>query len=179
MYYRSYKYRMYPTRTQAAQLESVFGSVRFLWNRLVANFNSYAHNGPNRPMSDKILKHDPEFFWLKESSISYALQQKQRDFDETKKQFFNKNRKKQLGRMKFKKKGLCKDLFRIPGQALGYSKGVDFSAKRVRITKIGCVKISVDREFIGKAMSYTFSKNKCGQYFVSVLVEEKIELKQK
>ena len=36
--------------------------------------------------------------------ISYALQQKRIDFDETKKQFFNKKRKVKLGRMKFKVK---------------------------------------------------------------------------
>jgi hypothetical protein len=44
------------------------------------------------------------------------------DFDETKKQFFLKTCKTKLGRMKFKKKGVSKDSFRIPGQALGCNK---------------------------------------------------------
>jgi putative transposase len=36
----------------------------------------------------------------------------------------------------------------------------------------------VDRKFSGEARSVTLSKNKCGQYFVSVLVLEDVELKQ-
>jgi putative transposase len=128
-------------------------------------------------MSEKTLKDTPEFSWLNEC-ISYALQQKRMDFDEAKKQFFNKNRKKKSGRMKFKKKGVSKDSFRIPGQSVGYSQGINFETSRVRCPKIGMIKVVVDREFTGKALSYTFSKNKCGQYFVSILVECEPELKQ-
>lgn len=176
MILRAYKYRIYPTKDQSTKLDGVFGSVRFVWNQLVENFNSYDPSGPNQPLNEKILKDTPEFSWLNDS-ISYALQQKRIDFEETKKQFFNKNRKKQLGRMKFKKKGISKESFRLPGQCLGYSQGLNFETSRVRCPKIGLIKVSVDREYKGRALSYTFSKNKCGQYFVSVLVEEDIELK--
>ena len=174
MVLKAFKYRIYPTRTQEAQLRNVFGSVRFVWNQLVSNFNSYDPSGPNRPMSEKILKDNPEYSWLKDS-ISYALQQKRMDFEETKKQFFNKSRKKKLGQMKFKKKGCSKDSFRLPGQCLGYSQGMNFETSRVRVPKIGFIKVSVDRKFSGRALSYTFSKNRCGQYFVSILVEEEID----
>ena len=121
----AYKYRIYPTCEQVSYLSQVFGSVRFVWNQLVKNFNSYDKNGPNRPLSEKILKDDPSFPWLSES-ISYALQQKRMDFEETKKQYFNKKRKVPLGRMSFKKRG-GRDSFRIPGQALGFNSAVNFS----------------------------------------------------
>ena len=85
--YRSYKYRLYPTKQQSQYLEQVFGSVRFVWNQLVANFNSWSSEGPNRPMNEKILKNTPEFTWLNDS-ISYTLQQKRIDFDEAKSQYF-------------------------------------------------------------------------------------------
>ena len=83
MVLRAYKYRLYPTKQQSAYLNRVFGSVRFVWNQLVANFNSWSSEGPNRPMNEKILKDTPEYSWLNDV-ISYALQQKRIDFDETK-----------------------------------------------------------------------------------------------
>ncbi len=174
---KSYKYRLYPTKKQQEYLDQVFGDVRFVWNKLVKNFNSYSPCGPNRPMNEKILKDNPEYPWLKDS-ISYALQQKRIDFEETKKQFFNKNRKTKLGRMKFKKRGVSKDSFRIPGQKIGYNKGVDFDSGKIKIPKMTPIKLVIDRQFIGQLKSITISKNKCNQYFVSVLVEENIELKQ-
>lgn len=62
------------------------------------------------------------------------------DFDETKKQFFNKKRKIQLGRMKFKKKGICNDSFRIPGQCIGYNEGIDFETSTLKLPKFGLLK---------------------------------------
>ena len=175
--YRSYKYRLYPTKQQSQYLEQVFGSVRFVWNQLVANFNSWSSEGPNRPMNEKILKNTPEFTWLNDS-ISYTLQQKRIDFDEAKSQYFNKGRKKKLGRMRFKKKGVSKESFRIPGQALGYNKCIDFDSGRIKIPKMTPIKVVIDRKFSGSLKSITISKNRVGQYFVSVLVEEEVELKQ-
>jgi transposase len=40
------------------------------------------------------------------------------------------------------------------------------------------MKIIIDRRFTGQRKSIAVSKNKCDQYFVSVLVEEELELKQ-
>lgn len=174
---RAYKYRIYPTKQQAAYLNEVFGSVRFVWNQLVANFNSWTPDGPNRPMNEKILKDMPEYSWLSES-ISYALQQKRIDFDEAKKQFFNKNRKKKLGRMKFKKKGVSRDSFRIPVASLGGMKAFNLEKGIVKLIKMTPIKMVVDRKFTGTPKSVTVSKNKCNQYFVSILVEEEPESKQ-
>jgi putative transposase len=39
------------------------------------------------------------------------------------------------------------------------------------------IKMVVDRKFTGEARSITVSKNKCGQYFVSILVKEDIDVK--
>jgi putative transposase len=110
--------------------------------------------------------------------ISYALQQKRLDFDETKKQYFNKKRKVKLGRMKFKSKHSNRDSFRIPGQALGFSACVDFDLGTIKLPKMSPMKIVIDRKFTGTLKSATISRNPSGQYFVSVLVEEEIELKR-
>jgi putative transposase len=173
---RAYKYRIYPTKQQTDYLNRVFGSVRFVWNQLVANFNSWTPDGPNRPMNEKILKDTPEYGWLSES-ISYALQQKRIDFDETKSQFFSKNRKKKLGRMKFKKKGIARDSFRIPVASMGGQKAIDLGNNMIKLPKMTAMKIVVDRKFTGTAKSVTVSKNKIGQFFVSILVEEDVKVK--
>ena len=173
---RAYKYRIYPTKQQAAYLNEVFGSVRFVWNQLVANFNSWTPDGPNRPMNEKILKDMPEYSWLSES-ISYALQQKRIDFDEAKSQYFNKSRKKKLGCMRFKKKGVSKESFRIPGQALGHNKCIDFDSGRIKIPKMTPIRVVIDRKFSGTLKSITISENKVDQFFVSILVEEDVKVK--
>jgi putative transposase len=170
---KAYKYRLYPSKSQEIQLNQNFGSVRFVWNKLVANFNSWTPDYTPENLNEKILKSNPEFSWLNES-ISYALQQKRIDFENTKKQFFNRDRKKKLGRMKFKKKGVSHESFRIPGQALGYITCVDFEKSRLRLPKIGKVKIVVDRKFYGSLKSITISKNKTNQFYASILVEEDV-----
>ena len=176
MIYRAYKYRIYPTKKQAEYLRQTFGCVRFVWNQLVANFNSWSSEGPNRPMNEKILKDTPEYSWLNDT-ISYALQQKRIDFDETKKQFFNKSRKTRIGRMKFKKKGIARDSFRIPVASMGGQKSIDLDSGRIKLPKMGPMKLIVDRKFMGTAKSVTVSMNKVDQFFVSILVEEDVKVK--
>jgi putative transposase len=174
---RAYKYRAYPTKGQAEFLSQNFGCVRLLWNKLVSAFHSWSSTGPNPYVSEKSLKDNPDFDFLNDV-ISYALQQKRLDFDETKKQYFNKKRKVKLGRMKFKSKHSNRDSFRIPGQALGFNKCIDFDAQTIKLPKMSPMKIVIDRKFTGTLKSVTVSRNPSGQYFVSVLVEEDIELKQ-
>ncbi len=174
---KAYKYRLYPNKTQCKYLNEVFGSVRFVWNQLVANFNSYSKSGPNRPMSEKILKDNPDYNWLNKIS-SVVLQQKRMDFDEAKNQFFSKDRKVKLGRMKFKKRGVSNDSFRITGQQFTRNQ-IDLDSGKIKLPKMTPVKMVVDKKFTGTVRNVTVSKNKANQYFVSVLVDELIELKER
>jgi putative transposase len=167
---KAYKYRVYPTQVQAEFLDRNFGAVRFLWNQFVSSFNSY-NVGPVLPENEKILK--DRNLWMHDV-ISYALQQKRMDWFEFKKQFFNKKRKVKLGRPSYKKRGVSNDSFRIPG---GNVK-VDFEAGNLKLPKMTPLKVIYDRRFSGQLRSVTISKNKCNQYFVSILVETEVEVKQ-
>ena len=174
---KAFKYRLMPTKVQEAFLNQNFGAVRFVWNCLVKNFNSFSKEGPNQPLNEKILKDAEGNGFLKEA-ISYALQQKRMDFEETKKQFFSKTRKSKLGRMKFKKKGIAKDSFRIPASSMNLKEFAQISDGRIKLPKLDSkIKLVIDREFHGTPKSVTISKNKLNQYFISILVEENIELK--
>lgn len=173
MQHRAYKFRIYPTKGQENLLNQTFGCVRFLWNHHVAAFNSFSTGGPNRVVSSKLLKDDEHLGFLNSVSAA-ALQQKDRDFDEFKKQFFNKKRGKKLGRPKFKRKGQ-NDAYRLPNQKFA----LDALNKKIRLEKIGKVKVVLDRTIPddAKFLSVTISKNSANQFFASVLVEENIKVK--
>ena len=113
----AYKYRLYPNATQKEFLNRNFGCVRFVWNAMTAAFNSWSPVGPNPVVNEASLKANPDNAFLADV-ISYALQQKRIDFDSAKSQYFDPKRKKKLGRMRFKIKGVAKDSFRIPFRAL-------------------------------------------------------------
>ena len=171
---KAYKYRVYPTQVQAEFLDRNFGAVRFLWNQFVSSFNGY-DIGPVLPENEKIIK--DRHLWMHDV-ISYALQQKRMDWFEFKKQFFSKKRKVKLGRPSYKKRGASNDSFRIPAQPIGFNKAVDFEAGTLKIPKMTPLKAVYDRRFSGSLKSVTLSKNKCNQYFVSILVETEVEVKQ-
>jgi putative transposase len=166
MHLKAYKYRIYPTKEQEVLLAKTFGCCRFVWNKLVENFN----NNDGSIVNEKTLKDKKEFEFLKEVSAS-TLQQKHKDFIEFKKQYFNKKRKVKLGRPQFKKKS-NRQSFRLPNQKFT----LDQEKSLVRLEKIGFVKIVLDRIIPEDAdfRSITVSKTPTGKYFVSILVKQEL-----
>jgi putative transposase len=166
MHLKAYKFRIYPDKEQEVLLAKTFGCCRFVWNKLVENFNSNSKEFIN----EKTLKDTPEFEFLKEVSAS-TLQQKRNDFIEFKKQFFNKKRKAKLGRPSFKKKS-NRQSFRLPNQKFK----LDQENSVVRLEKIGWVKVVIDREIPEDAdfRIITVSKTPTGKYFVSILVKQEL-----
>lgn len=171
---KAYKFRIYPNKEQSLFIDKVCNDVRFVWNSLVANFNNYKTEDFKDKFSDKELKEQYPFL---KDSISYALQQKRIDFENTKGQFFNVKRKTKLGRMKFKKKGIANNSFRIPGQAL--TTPFNFENKTFKLTKLGKVKTKFDRQPKGDLKSVTVSKSKTDKYYISCLIEEESSFKPK
>jgi putative transposase len=166
MQLKAYKFRIYPDKEQEVLLAKTFGCCRFVWNKLVENFN----NNSKEFINEKTLKDTPEFEFLKEVSAA-TIQGKRRDFDEFKKQFFNKNRKVKLGRPKFKKKSNRQSF------SLSYQKfKLDQEKSLVRLEKIGWVKVVIDREIPEDAdfRNITVSKTPTGKYFVSILVKQEL-----
>ena len=170
---RAFKYRIYPNKSQKELLSKTFGCIRVIWNANVESFNSYDKD--NNPKPKIITKSDLVIDkpWLNEVSAT-AIQQKIRDFQETSKQFFSKTRKKKINKPSFKKKS-GNQSYRLPNQRFSLGNN------RIRLEKIGWVKMSVDRVIPddSKILSCTISMNCCGQYFVSVLVDTLIPYKCK
>jgi len=173
---KAYKFRLYPNVSQQKQMAKTFGCVRKVWNHYVDLFNVTVLDC-TCPLLKKHYRSTTElkqeYPYFAEVSAA-ALQQKANDFKEYMDQKFNKNRKKKLGQPKFKSKR-DKQSFRLPNQKF-YIKG-----NRIQLEKIGKVKIVLDREIPEdvKCINVTVSKNKAGQYFASVLVEQEIQSKPK
>lgn len=46
LFYKSYKYRLKPTKEQAAMIESAFSARRFIWNRFLERISkAYKRRG--------------------------------------------------------------------------------------------------------------------------------------
>lgn len=160
----SYKYRIYPNKTQKEMLSKTFGCVRFLWNKNVEVFN-------NKGEFKSSTLYREEFDFLREVSAG-ALQQKEKDFKQFKDQFFSKDRKKKLGRPSFKSRR-DKQSFRLPNQKF------TLKDNKIRLEKIGWIRVKIDRTYSGREMSVTVTKDLTEKYYVSILVETEQIKKQK
>lgn len=169
----AYKYRLYPTDKQKFLLANTFGCVRWVWNQSVSVFNTYDKDTNPNPIYKSTTQLRSEHVWLKDVSAA-AIQQKETDFTEFRKQFFNRNRKVLLGKPKFKSRRK-EQSFRLPNQKFRLSEN------SIRLEKIGWIKMVVDRTIPegAKLMSVTVSKTPSGEYYASVLVEHEIEHKPK
>lgn len=103
------------------------------------------------------LKKQEEFNWLNKTS-SVALQQAVKCTESAFENFFKK--KSGFPRFKSKRsKQTCKFIQNIT---------VDFEKQKIRLPKIGWIRVFIDRPFEGKIGTVTVSKNKAGKYFVSI-----------
>jgi putative transposase len=170
---KAFKYRIYPTTKQEVLLNKTFGCVRVVWNHNVEVFNKFDKNltEQEQPLTTTQLKQKHE--WMSEVSAA-ALQQKEMDFKAFKKNYFSKSRKKKIGRPSFKNRD-SNQSYRLPNQKF------TLNDNTIRLEKIGKVKLVLDRAVPVdcKFMSVTVSKNKCGQFFASVLVECEVVAKPK
>lgn len=170
---KAYKFRIYPNKTQEVLLNKTFGCVRYTWNQNVASFLSYDKYANPAPIFKTSTELRKELDWMREVSAA-AIQQKEIDFKELKKQLFNKNRKTQLGHPKFKKKS-NRQSYRLPNQKF------KIIGDRIQLEKIGKIKFIKDREFpeFFKFMNVTISKNPSGEYYISITIEQETNHKPK
>jgi putative transposase len=172
MYRKAYKFRLYPNKMQKVMLENTFGAVRFAWNQWVENFNKPKNVARVFKLTKELRQ---EYSWMQEVSFN-AIQYEEKIFGEFKNQFFNKNRKKQILLPKFKSKN-NKQAYKLSPASLN----IHMEKCKIRLAKIGWVKTVFDRNISEgvKIVNATISKDKVGDYFISILVEEEIKQKGK
>ena len=182
--YKTYKFRLYPNRTQEILLNKTFGCTRFIYNQML---NERKETYEKYKESKEVLKKykyqtekefKQEFEWLKEVD-SIALQQSRVDLEMAYKNFFDsitgKRKGKKVSYPKFKSKKETRQTFRT----INVSNNIDivFDSHRVKIPKLKWVKYSDDRIFTGIIKNITVEKTSTEKYFACILVEEFIEIK--
>lgn len=169
---KSYKYRLYPNKEQKKMFEKHFGCVRYVYNYgLERKIKTYQESKKYLSCFDlikeitKIKKEDTYKFLSKVTAQS--LQMSLRNLDNGFTAFFRKNNRFP----KFKNKH-SNNSFQYPQQ-------VWIKNKKIKLPKIGKVKIKLSRKFEGKIKTTTVSKTPTGKYFVSILVDNKKALPEK
>ena len=170
---KGYKYRIYPNKTQQNLINRTLGCVRFVYNHFLAvrrdewkaNKESINYTKSSQLLTD--LKRREETAWLNEVD-SMALQESLRNLDRAYTNFFEKRSKYP----RFKSKHRHSQSYRTRNQ----SGGIRMAGNRIKLPKIGLVKIKQSRFFDGKIHSATVSRTASGKYFVSLCVSEETEL---
>jgi putative transposase len=173
MFKRAYRYRCYPTDEQQQMLARTFGCARWIYNWALA-LKSRAYREEGKRLSYDalsaclpLLKQQPETAWLAEVS-SVPLQQSLRHLDRAFVNFYEGRGK--YPRFKSKKRD---------GQTATYAASA-FTWKNGTLTlaKMDApLEIRWSRPLPAGAIpsTVTVRRDHAGRYFVSLLVEEKIE----
>ena len=160
----SYKFRIYPSATQAQQIQRTFGCCRFVWNYYLAMRKEiYEQDGKTMNYYDcskDMTQLKKNLAWLKEVDAT-ALQSSLQNLDAAYQNFFRRVKQGQKpGYPKFKSKRNRKQSYK--------SKRVKVLEKAVQLPKLGLVKCRVSKEVKGRILSATVSRNPSGKYFVAL-----------
>ena len=124
------------------------------------NHNSLTYVKTSKLLTD--LKKREETAWLSEAD-SMALQESLRNLDRAFQNFFAKRARYP----RFKSKHSHSQSYRTRNQ----TNGIRIIGKRIKLPKIGLVRIKQSRDFDGRILSATVSRAASGKYYVSLCVE--------
>ena len=163
---KSYKYRIYPNKSQKQILTQTFGCVRFVYNHyLDKRIKAYKEDkttlGYTKCSSDLTnLKKQSGYEWLNDVD-STALQSSLKNLDTAFKNFFDQPKS---GFPKFKSKKTHRHSYTTK-----YTNGnIKYLEKYIKLPKLGNVKTSNRLVPEGRIVSATVSQEPSGKYFVSL-----------
>ena len=160
---KSYKFRLYPNQEQTQLFAKTFGCSRAIWNMMLSDKIKH-YKDTKETLHNTPAQYKKEFPWLKEVD-SLALANVQLNLQKAYKNFFNSS----FGFPKFKKKSHCQS-YKTNNQ-----KGsIALLDGKVKLPKIGWVKVKAHRQINGVIKSATISMTPTGKYYVSILCETEI-----
>jgi len=168
---KAYKYRLYPTKEQQVFFNKTFGCVRFIYNKMLNDriqaYEKHKDSGEKSKYPTP-AQYKSEFPWLKEVD-SLALANAQLNLDKAYKNFFREIQKgnKDQGFPKFKSKKKYDYSYTTNNQ----NGTITLIDGKIKLPKIGTIKIKLHRNFIGVIKSATIRKAPSGKYFISILVD--------
>ena len=161
--HKGYKFRLYPNLEQRILFEKTFGCSRFIWNQMLADkIAHYEETGET--LNNTPAQYKDEFPWLREVD-SFALCNVQLNLNKAYKSFFQSK----FGFPNFKSKKSAQSY------KTNNNKGaIALLDGKVKLPKVGWVKLKLHRQPKGVIKSATISKTATGKYFISILCEEEI-----
>jgi putative transposase len=168
---RAYKFRLLPNAEQRTYFAKAFGSVRFLYNKMLENrIDLYEQYGQDKEL---LKQHKPrtysdykkEFEWLYEID-NLALANAQINIQTAYTNFY---RDKLVGFPKFKSKHRDRNSYTTNNQG----NNIRIENKSIKLPKIGFVKLVQHREIpeYHTIKSCTISLAPSGKYYISILTE--------
>jgi putative transposase len=171
---KAYKYRLNPNEEQRIFFEKSFGCARYVYNwGLNLRKEVYEQRGDIIGVADLCkqltnIKNDETTKWLSEA-VAQSLQTSIRNMDAAYTKFFREKK----GFPKFKSKRERQSFQLVQGVR------INFANHKVKLPKIGWVNFYENREFVGKIGTVTISKSTTGKYYVSIVVEDGLDLPTK
>lgn len=158
---KRYNFRIYPNKKQKELLQINFDCCRFIHNKMLEDkIKSYEENGKMMNVTPKMYK--DKYPFLKQAD-SLALGNVWKDLNNAYKNYFQKK----SGHPKFKNKN-CK-FFKYT--TYNRNNVIRIEGKRIRLPKVGLVRMVQHREFEGRIISATVILNSSGTYYISLLIE--------
>ena len=162
MTYKAFKYRLYPTASQADKINQNIGCARFVYNQLLDDrIKVYKETKQRSKKTYCDLK--KEYAFLKEVD-SRALLHARENLDEAYDKFF---KEPLAGYPKFKSKHKCRWSYTTDNN----SDAVRFDGNRLKLPKVGYVKVVEHRRHEGRILTATISHERSGEYYASILCE--------
>ena len=160
---KAYKFRLYPNLEQRIFFEKTFGCSRFIWNQMLADrVAHYEETGES--LNNTPAQYKEKFPWLKEVD-SLALANVCLNLNAAYKSFFQSK----FGFPKFKSKKTAQSY-----QTNNQKGTIALLDGKVKLPKVGWIKLKLHRQPKGLIKSATISKTTTGKYFISILCEEEI-----
>jgi putative transposase len=164
---KTFKYRLYPDKTQQQMLAKAFGCVRFIYNNSLSLkkelYDTYGISISRFNLDKRLVSLKERFKFLKDPP-SQALQQAISHLDTAYQNLYNKTANKPQFKNKYTK------------QSFSLPQGVrlDFKSSKVFIPKLKWTLGILHRKIPVDAVikTCTVSKNPSGKYFISVLFED-------
>lgn len=172
--FKAYKYRIYPNKDQEELIQKTFGCCRFIYNYMLNYKQENYKNGVKVSKTDcnnyvnRVLK--KEYEWLKEVD-KYALTNSIFHMNTAYLNFFKEGR----GYPKYKSKKDNHKSYKTNNNVNKNSHTIRIEGDKLRVPKVGLLKMAYSREIIGRISSVTISQDPSGKYYASILFETEYE----
>lgn len=162
---KAFKYRLYPTKSQATKINQNIGCARLVYNLMLdAKTKHYEATKKTLHITPASFKTDKAFL---KSVDSLALANAQINLEQAYRNFFKNP--EHFGFPQFKSKKHSRLSYKTNNQ----KDSIRFDGNRLKLPKVGYVKIIEHRPHDGEIKSVVVSHERSGEYYASVLCEVK------